>query len=330
VQGHNAYGPGEWSNIKSTTVRVRPYAPTLSVYDPNNDGDITVSWVYDYDYPPATSYTLQEAMDEDFTEDVRYYQVSGTSKELGDREDGTYYRVRAKNDYGPGDWSDPVSIVVETGIQDDFDDPSTGWEARRTSAPDIDKDTDIKYKSGRLLTTSDDNWDFAIFSPMVEAPAMPYRITMKTRLKEGVDAPGYGIVFRGNEGDFCEVERDNADDSDGCFYKYFRLNVTIDPGNHIRYNVKRITEHDDRGRADGKDLSDGYHDIDNKADWDGWNTWKIEVHEDWFEVSVNGKHIGTYYDDSFAGNRHFGILTSAYEYAPSVFEHEYFYVEKIK
>jgi hypothetical protein len=219
---------------------------------------------------------------------------------------------------------------VDTGIKDDFDDPDSGWEPRRTSAPDIDKDTEVEYKNGRLITTSDDNYDFAIFSPMVDAPAMPYRITMKTRLKEGVDAPGYGIVFRGNRGDFCEVERDDAQDSDGCFYKYFRLNVTIDPGNHIRYEVKRIREHDERGRAGGEDLSDGYHDIDSKADWNGWNTWEIEVHEEWFEISVNGEHISTFYDDSYANNRQFGILTSAYEYSPSVFEHEFFYVERIR
>lgn len=328
VRGRNSYGPGEWSNIRSTAIRVLPYAPTLSVYDPNKDGDITVNWTYGHDYPPATSYVLWEAEDATF-DDPEVFEVAGTSKERGDRPDGTCYKVRAKNDYGEGDWSNTVCIEVETAFRDDFDDPDSGWEARRTSAPDIDDDTEVKYRNGRLRTRSEDNWDFAIFSPMVDAPPMPYKISMKSRLREGVDAPGYGIVFRGNRGDFCRVERDDAEDDDGCFSEYFRLNITIDPGQHIRYSVKRIKDHDERGRAEGKDLSDGYDDIDDVADWEEWNTWEVEVYKEYFKIYVNDEHLGTWYDDSYRGNRQFGILTSAYEYAPSEFEHEYFYVEPI-
>ena len=326
VRGHNSYGAGQWSNVVSTEVGFPPYAPTLSVYDPNKDGDITVEWTYDYEFPPVTSYTLWEDEDASF-EDPAVYEVVGTSKELGDRPDGTCYKVRGNNDLGAGEWSNVVCIEVRTGLKDDFDDPDSGWDVRRTSAPDIDDDTDIDYKNGRLITKSEDNYDFAIFSPMREAPAYPYKITMKTRLKEGVDAPGYGIVFRGNRGDFCRVERDDAQDEDGCFYNYFRINITIDPGKHIRYEVKRIDEHDERGRAGGKDLSDGYHDVDNWADWDDWNTWRVEVKADQFKLYVNDHHLGTFYDDDYGRNKMFGILTSAYEYSPSVFEHEYFYVE---
>ena len=47
VRGHNAYGPGEWSNVRSTTVRVLPYVPTLNDIDnEDQDGDYTVSWSY--------------------------------------------------------------------------------------------------------------------------------------------------------------------------------------------------------------------------------------------------------------------------------------------
>jgi hypothetical protein len=332
VRGHNAYGPGQWSNVVSTQLRVLPYAPqTLSVDDPNQDGDITVNWTYGYDYPPATSYTLQEAMDQNFTVDVQNYSVAGTSKELGDRKDGTYYRVRAHNDYGPGDWSDSISIVVETGYRDDFDDPDSGWEARRTSAPDID-DMDVKYKNGRLITISDDRYDFGIFSPMVKAPELPYEIGMRTRVihEAGMYAPSYGIVFGAEAGDFCPVERDNAEDNDGCFYHYYRLNVPVNVwAGTIQYGVKRIDKHVDRGKADGKDLTDGYRGIDNVADWDGWNEWKIKVYEDEFKVYVNGEHLGTFNHDRYEGDPLFGILTDNYESAPAKFEHDYFYVETI-
>ncbi len=53
------------------------------------------------------------------------------------------------------------------------------------------------------------------------------------------------------------------------------------------------------------------------------------MYEDYFRIYVNDHYLDTFYDDDYAGNRHFGILTSAYEYSPSVFEHEYFYVERI-
>jgi uncharacterized repeat protein (TIGR01451 family) len=332
VRGHNAYGAGSWSNVRSTTIRVLPYAPTLSSIDnEDQDGDYTVSWSYGHSYPPVTSYTLREARDANFTTGVQDYTVgTATSRQFNDKEDGTYYyKVRANNDYGSGTWSNTRSVEVVTAYRDDFDDSDSGWKVRRTSAPDLD-DMDVRYSGGKLYTKSDDNYDFGIFSPLVEAPPPPYRITMETKLHDGVFVPTYGIVWRAEKGDFCPVDRDDAKDDDGCFFHYFRLNVAVDKwGKHIKYEVKRIDRHVDRGKAEGKDLSDGYSNIDNKADWDGWNEWEIEVHEEWFKISVNGEHLGTYYDDDYAEDGYFGILTDNYEFAPAEFKHEYFYVEPI-
>jgi hypothetical protein len=332
VRGHNAYGAGEWSNVRSTVVLVLPQTPTLNdIENEDQDGDYTVSWSYGYSYPPVTSYTLREARDADFTTDVQDYTVdSGASRGFVDKQDGTYYyKVRANNDYGPGAWSSVGSVDVVTAYRDDFDDSDSGWEVRRTSAPDLD-DMDVRYKDGKLYTKSDDNYDFGIFSPLVEAPPPPYRIRMKTKLHDGVYVPTYGIVFRAEKGGFCPVDRGDAKDDDGCFFHYFRINVAVNKwGEHIKFSVKRVEEHVDRGKAEGKDLSDGYHNIDNKADWDGWNEWEIEVHEEWFKVSVNDEHLGTYYDDDYAEDGYFGILTDNYEFAPAEFKHEYFYIEPI-
>jgi hypothetical protein len=192
---------------------------------------------------------------------------------------------------------------------------------------------EVEYDDGMLFTKSDDNYDFGLFSPMVEAPDPPYRIKMKTKLHDGVYVPAYGIVFRAEKGDFCPVDRGDAGDDDGCFFHYFRLLVTVNKwGEHIEYSVKRIEEHrggsEGRGKAFGKELS-GFRGIDNKADWDGWNTWEIEVYEDRFSVFVNGEHLDTYEDDDYAGDKYFGILTDNYEFAPAEFKHEYFYVEPI-
>lgn len=306
-----------------------PYAPTLNeVQNPDWEGDYTVSWAYGYGEPPVNDYTLQEATNSDFTENVTEYSAVGTSRAFTDKGAGKYYyRVRGNNTYGPGPWSNVRSVSV--AFRDDFDDSSTGWEARRTSAPDID-DMEVKYDNGRLVTRSEDNYDFGLFSPMVEAPPPPYEIRMRTRLRDGVYVPAYGIVFGGEAEDFCPVERDDADDDDGCFFHYYRVNVTVNKwGGHIDYEVKRIDEHGDRGEAEGKDLSDGYRNIDGQADWDGWNNWRIEVYEDRFRLYVNGDHLGTYRDDRYTDDPLFGILTSNYEFSPAVFEHEYFYVEPL-
>jgi hypothetical protein len=222
------------------------------------------------------------------------------------------------------------STSTSYAYRDDFDSPDSGWITRRTSSPDLDT-MEARYSDGKLYTKADDRYDFGVFSPLVEAPPPPYRITMRTKLVAGVDAPGYGIVFRSDQGDFCPVDRADAQDEDGCFCHYFRLNVSVDNmGNHIRYEVKRIDSHDDRGRAEGKDLSGGYHTIDDQADWDGWNDWEIEVYEERFKVSVNGEHLGTYWDDDYAEDGYFGVLTSVYEYGPSEFEHEYFCIELLE
>ena len=310
-----------------------PYAPTLNdIQNPGWEEDYTVSWSYGYSEPPANTYTLQEATNADFTEDVSEFQVNGLSRAFTDKDTGTYYyRVRGNNTYGPGPWSNVQSVRV--AFRDDFDDPDTGWEPRRTSAPDIDS-MNVDYDDGRLITEADDNYDFGLFSPMVEAPPLPYEIRMRTRLKKGTYVPAYGIVFGGEDGDPCPVERSNAGDDDGCFYHYYRVNVAVNVwGKHIDYEVKRIDKHeggsDGRGRADGKDLSDGWHNIDGVADWDGWNNWRVEVYEDRFRLYVNGEHLGTYRDDKYIDDPQFGILTSGYEFSPNVFEHDYFYVEPL-
>jgi hypothetical protein len=115
VRGNNEYGPGEWSNVESTTVRVTPYAPTLNPIDnPNEENSYTVNWVYNETLPPADSYTLQEAKDAP-TNFVNVYTGSNNSHTLTDKEDGNYYyRVRAHNSYGAGDWSDTKSTTVQS------------------------------------------------------------------------------------------------------------------------------------------------------------------------------------------------------------------------
>ncbi|MBS3783154.1 MAG: fibronectin type III domain-containing protein, partial [Anaerolineae bacterium] len=68
VRGNNSYGPGEWSNIVSINVRLRPYAPTLQAID-NTDGDdsYVVRWSYGYTYPSVDTFILKESTNSDMS-----------------------------------------------------------------------------------------------------------------------------------------------------------------------------------------------------------------------------------------------------------------------
>jgi len=132
VRGNNSYGPGEWSNIVSINVRLRPYAPTLQAID-NADGDDTyvVRWSYGYTYPSVDTFILEESTNSDMSGAKQYPPVSAstTSREFSGKGSATYYyRVKGHNEYGDGPWSSIKRVTsVSNDFYDDFNDPGSGW-----------------------------------------------------------------------------------------------------------------------------------------------------------------------------------------------------------
>ena len=98
-----------------------PFGPTLNqISNPDQRVDYRVSWSYDDDNPDVpdpTTYTLQEARDPSFNDPTVYDPDSATYEDIRDpakeKEGGTYYyRVRGRNSYGLGEWSNIVSTQV--------------------------------------------------------------------------------------------------------------------------------------------------------------------------------------------------------------------------
>jgi hypothetical protein len=86
--------------------------PVLNdISNPDGDGNYTVSWSA---VSGATTYTLEEDDNADFSTPTTVYSGSGTSESMTGRDLGTYYyRVKASNESGSTDWSNTESVVVD-------------------------------------------------------------------------------------------------------------------------------------------------------------------------------------------------------------------------
>jgi hypothetical protein len=113
----------DWSNAEST--KVVPETPVLSPIDnPFFEREYLVDWSDSFG---ATSYTLQEDTDDQFSDptnrdaDESQYAVTG-------RQNGEYfYRVRAEGPAGPSDWSNIESVSVRPIIGRMVFLPVTRW-----------------------------------------------------------------------------------------------------------------------------------------------------------------------------------------------------------
>lgn len=325
-----------------------PYTPTMYIYLPllvNNwpplpsvptlykieteplADEFEVSWSLSESDTPVV-YTLQEAKDPYFTNPV-WYTTSVTNTMIDGKSHAVgiyYYQVRATNQWGHSTWSNIESVSLLTR-RDDFNDPVTGWMTRRTSSPDFNL-VRVLYEEGELITRVDDRFDFGVYSPMIKAPELPYRITMHSKIIHYANEVSYGIVFGGDGGSICPVNRETSGSGDGCFYHYYRLNVIW--GGFLKFDVKRINYHEgEKGKGRG-DVLMSTHSIETyKASPNSWNMWTIDVYEDGFQVAVNGNVLGWTNDTRYIDDPYYGIFSSTYEYNSATFRHSHYYVEPI-
>ena len=117
VRGVNDQGEGEWSETRSfTTIIERPEMVTLNSPE-NNGNQISTTPQLSWDEADrASEYTVQLSLNSDFSDPVIDTEVSETSFIVGETlENATiyYWRVRASNIGGDGDWSETWSFATE-------------------------------------------------------------------------------------------------------------------------------------------------------------------------------------------------------------------------
>jgi uncharacterized repeat protein (TIGR01451 family) len=319
VRGHNAFGAGEWSNVVFVLVVSR--VPTLTISPLDAQGTYTLTWSSDYPATWVVSYTLQEATDASFAANVRnYYPGANTQAVITGQAAGVYYyRVWGVDEYGPGAYSNVVSITVVRDFIDHFDDPASGWAMRRCDDPTFE----TVYQAGRLYTLAQGSRDFAVFAPMVPAPSLPYTLSTRARIVDGtIDGKYYessistfGVIFGGNAGDPCPADRNTVAGA-GCLSHYYRVIFewgTVKP-NRTDWSIKRIDYHGDRGSGVGVSLAAG--DVAGLKLFD-WNEIKIAVTQSGFAVYVwaedKYKLLHQTRDTTYVNEPYFGIFIATRE-----------------
>ena len=134
-----------------------PFAPAINeIPTLDSDGEYIVSWQLSEN---ATSYTLQECNEPNFTSPQIIYTDSSTSAAISNRINGTYYyRVHASNSYGNSAWSEVRSIRVvhppETPMLEPIVSPDTDGNFTIRWNSILDADNYILEESVQLNFTS--------------------------------------------------------------------------------------------------------------------------------------------------------------------------------
>src|SRR6056297_3086136 len=123
VRAVNEAGPGDWSDEWSFTTEVEIVDPPAQVtLDSPADGatDIALFPILSWNSAEtAESYTLQVSESSDFsTLETDFSGITFTQFEVGELANGTpyYWRVRAVNEVGAGNWSEVWSFTTEGGV----------------------------------------------------------------------------------------------------------------------------------------------------------------------------------------------------------------------
>jgi hypothetical protein len=130
---------------------VAPAAPTLNpITNSAGHSSYTVSWS---SVSGATSYTLQQAANSEFTNAAAAYTGSATQYTVSNQPGGTYYyRVRASNAAGDSDWSNTQSVMVTGSVEGDTYEPDNTCAQARVIP------TDGTVQRRTLHKQADEDW----------------------------------------------------------------------------------------------------------------------------------------------------------------------------
>lgn len=309
-----------------------PPIPTISATKPNSNNDWVVSWSVTDD-SNLTGYVLQESQTIDFSMSVVSYTLGVTNSQFIDKNaspNNTYfYRVRSLADDLESEWSN--TIAVHGAYLDNFNDDSTGWQARRMT---FLEQTNVYYGSGveagYLIAITADRWDWVLGSPFRYAPAVPYQIEYRMRVHDPSNLVSGGVVLGGDwNGDACP-EIGNVYRTDNCFNQFYNFNmIYFGPMKLLFEQVNRLDYCPTCGGSQLKRLGptevvENIDGLGNPAN--DWHNYRITVQDDGLRFYVDDKFVRHFTDTTYIHRPYFGVFTSTDEYKPSIYFYDYFAV----
>jgi hypothetical protein len=196
----------------------------------------------------------------------------------------------------------------------DFDDNIEPWKLVRWQKGGS---YDLGYESGcdsghcGFLDLDVDNEEtYAIASPLILGPNLPYEVEFRAKLRDRDDKHQYGVVF-GADWNSGPCPGNNADT---CFNHYYEFRVRYrDTGvdQYLEYRLRRIDGHDSNNVEQAEELvewtrADGI----DAEDWHKWSVRYGSRGNITFKVD-NNQLPGSAEDRTYDEPRYFGVFARA-------------------
>ncbi len=286
-------------------------APVLeNVSRPNSSNQWTVSWnAID---GTGVTYEVQEDSSSAFSSPDLFDNGADLSRTFnnGASIDNYYcYRVRAVIGSQLSKWSNVECIVG--AYYDDMSSSSSGWAIRQQDTDDADNES--WYTSGNFVLKIHGRWDYAVASPLRQAPEPPYEISTRIRLEKPDNLNSYGLIFGGDwNGQTCPNSTYTS-----CFNHYYRLQIIwYGADSKLRIRLKRIDKHDQKGSNEGRgDGLTDYRDVKVGSPTEKYLEWRVQVLEDGqIKIFVNDNQVASALDTTYINSPYFGIFAATDEY----------------
>lgn len=223
----------------------------------------------------------------------------------------------------------PTLTPTPGNYRDDFDDPDSGWEMRRTDSNP--NDWEVNYLvAEELELVVDKTKSYVIASPLVAAPERPYNIEVKARFTDQSQHRHlYGILFAANwDGTECP----NSDFS-SCFKRFYWLRVAWDEPNssnpRLEFMLKRVFTFEADNDPVSVDLI-GWTGLGN-ATAHHWHEWDIRFEEDGdIKISFDDVLVASTRDTNDFGQLYFGLLAETRDIGDARVKFDYFKLNEIR